>query len=148
MAVCWAASCSEFDDTDKRLLSCVVRGLGMLVLRWAELEAHVVSAVDRPLRLQMRLAHAGFLRTGEHGDGHLRVQDEEFLKEEDVARETPAVAPFVGERRDVVGVRLGVRNAKTGHTTAAPQEVLIGRRVDSADVGMALWDFMTGWGHV
>ena len=164
----------EFDDTDKRMLAWVVRGLavryrgqnvrgqkdplhlGMLVamVRWAELEAHVVSAADRQLLLQMRLAHAGFLRTGEHCDGHLRVHDVEFLAEEDVARETPAVAPVAGERRvrfaperrDVVGVRLWVRNAKTGHTTAAPQEVLIGRRVDAADVVMALWDFMTGWG--
>jgi len=89
--------------------------------------------------LQMRLAHAGFLRTAEHTEGKLRGVDVCFLVEEALVPRTGRVR-FASTREEVVAVRLLLQMPKTGHLEVAPQEVLIGRRADELDVVGPLWD--------
>ena len=97
------------------------------------------SAQEAQDLLQMRLAHGGFLRTGEHANGKLLVGDVEFLTEEKpgaLGRVTICL------RERIVGVCLKLRQAKTGHLETPPQEALIGRRSDALDVVGPLWDYM------
>ena len=94
---------------------------------------------QRQMLLQAQLAHGGMLRTAEHTAGKLLVGDVEFLVESDHGL-TSTVSFRLG-RADLVGVRLRLRNAKTGHAAAAPQTALIGRRHDELDVVGSLWDY-------
>lgn len=101
------------------------------------------SAQEAQDLLQMRLAHGGFLRTGEHANGKLLVGDVEFLTEEKpgaLGRVTICL------RERIVGVCLKLRQAKTGHLETPPQEALIGRRSDALDVVGPLWDYMVAHG--
>lgn len=123
--------------------------LALLAEMIASAERTPAGAEQEQLLLQMMLAHAGFLRTGEHAGGHLVVGDVEFLTEEEVALGAAAAEAGVPSRRvrfapsadDVVGLRLRLRVTKTGHTEQRPQEVLIGRRADARlDVVGRLWE--------
>ena len=120
-------------------------GLGLALLgRMMDHSRETHTRAQQAL-LQMRVAHAGFLRTGEHAGSHkpnsripLRCGDVEFLVAE-AALGQPGRVRFATTLEEVVGVRLSLHMAKTGHLDTPPQTVLIGRRADRWDVVEALW---------
>lgn len=111
-------------------------------------QLHLVGAQERQDLLQMGVAHGGFLRTGEHADGKLKVGDVLFLTQDNLEGESldSSRVRFAVRRDQVVGVRLRLIMAKTGHLEVPPQEALIGRRTDDLDVVLPLFDWMASHG--
>ena len=129
-------------------------GLGLVLLgRMMDLrpEAGGHTREEQEVLLQMRFAHAGFLRTGEHTGGGKTVrppllcQDIEFLLS-DALTEEPGRVRFAPSLQDVVGMRVTLRMAKTGHLETPPQVALIGRRSDRFDVVAEIWHHIQGKG--
>ena len=152
----------SLDSLDDRVLSMVRRGLAKEYKgqnsRGAK-EPFRLSHIDTCLShssrgcwaprlqqamLQAQLAHGGMLRTAEHTAGKLLVKDVEFLVSDGVGG--ARTVQFHLGRPDLVGVRLTLRDAKTGHVSAKAQFALIGRRVDHMDVVGPLWDYFQAHG--
>lgn len=155
----------ELDALDDKVLRMVRRGLTKTYkgqaargkkkpLRLAHLDVmHRARDRDnwpagpRQLLLQAQMAHGGLLRTAEHaGTGAsspLRVGQVQFLVEDAVPGSR---VRFLEDRRDLVGLRLILVNAKTGKLDAVPQTALVGRRVDHLDVVGPLYDYFISHG--